>query len=170
MTTQMTATGVVFPDSTTQTTAAGASSIPSGSVTNFYQAAAPTGWTQVTTMNDYAMRIVSGSGGTTGGTTAFSTVFSNQTPTISVNVSGLSAGATTLSTAQMPSHSHVIQAGNTCGGGTVQPGTGNNGPSNTNAQGGGGSHSHSISGSASGSSSAITLNVLYQNHILCSKN
>lgn len=175
MTTQMTATGVVFPDSTTQTTAAGASPIPSGSVTNFYQAAAPTGWTQVTTMNDYAMRIVSGSGGTTGGTTAFSTVFSNQTPTI--NVSGLSAGATTLSTTQIPSHSHIeVSSNSSCGAtpGTVNP-VGNaylispmTGSYSTANTGGGGSHTHSISGSAS--SSAITLNVLYQNHILCSKN
>ena len=161
----MTSTGITFPDATTQTTAASAS-IPSGSVTNFYQASAPTGWTQVTSMNDYAMRIVSGIGGTTGGTTAFSTVFSNQTPTIS-NSFGI--GATTLSTAQMPSHTHdmgVSFAGyysqnGGCSGNAANSGT-------TGAQGGGGSHTHSFSGSAS--SSTITLNVLYQNHILCSKN
>ena len=142
--------------------------IPSGSVVLFYQASAPTGFTQVTTLNDYALRIVSGTGGTTGGTTAFSSVFTNQTP--SINVSGLSAGATTLSTAQMPSHIHsyttVSSSGSykTCGctGGFSLVG------SNTGAQGGGGSHSHSISGSAS--SSAITLNVQYANIILCSKN
>ena len=161
-------TSITFNDATTLTT----NPIPSGTVTNFYQASAPTGWTQVTTMNDYAMRIVSGSGGTTGGTTAFSTVFSNQTPTISVNVSGLSAGATTLSTAQMPSHTHTLNLfGNSCPpSGAYLASGGVSGSTTTNAQGGGGSHNHSISGSASGSSSAITLNVLYQNHILCSKN
>lgn len=144
------------------------SSIPSGSVTNFYQAAAPTGWTQIATMNDYAMRIVSGSGGTTGGTTAFSTVFSNQTPTI--NTSGLSAGATTLSTAQMPSHTHSTNLTN-FGCGYANPSAYAEGVGaviQTGSTGGGGSHTHSISGSAT--SSAITLNVLYQNHILCSKN
>jgi hypothetical protein len=146
-------------------------SIPSGSVTNFYQSAAPTGWTQVTAMNDYAMRIVSGVGGTTGGTTAFSTVFANQTPTITT--SGLSVGATTLSTSQIPSHSHtiVLNGGSTCGAGTGVQYISNATSTysgNTDAQGGGGSHTHSLSGSAT--SSAITLNVLYQNHILCTKN
>ena len=162
-------TGVVFPDATTQSTAAGAASIPSGSVMLFYQSAAPTGWTQVTTLNDYALRIVSGTGGATGGSTAFSTVFSNQTP--SINVSGLSAGATTLSTTQMPSHTHTLTAfSDGCGGGSG--GASNcskqNRSATTSSTGGGGSHTHSISGSAS--SSAVTLNVQYANHILASKN
>ena len=148
------------------------SPIPSGSVMLFYQSAAPTGWTQVTSVNDMALRMVSGTGGTTGGTTAFSTVFANQTPTISVNVSGLSAGATTLSTTQMPSHLHSLGANFGCAGRAagacpsyVIPTTGN-----TGSQGGGGSHTHSISGSATGSSTAVTLNVQYANIIICSKN
>jgi len=163
---------------------AAAASIPSGSVLLFYQSAAPTGWTQVTTLNDYALRLVSGTGGSTGGTTAFSSVFTNQTPTI--NVSGLSAGATTLSTAQIPSHQHNLTMGKiNCGYGsaylsgancygqvcwTLNNSTGSNktSTSNINNTGGGGSHSHSISGSAS--SSSITLNVQYANVILCSKN
>jgi hypothetical protein len=49
-------------------------SIPSGSVMLFYQASAPLGWTQVTTQNDKALRVVSGSGGVAGGTNPFSTV------------------------------------------------------------------------------------------------
>lgn len=163
-------TSITFNDSTTQTTAYTGSPIPSGSVMLFYQSAAPTGWTQVTSLNDYSLRLVSGTGGTTGGTTAFSTVFANQTPTISVNVSGLSAGATTLSTAQMPSHTHSFGVGYapcTNGGyGTQQQ----SGTSTTGSTGGGGSHTHSIAGSATGSSSAITLNVLYANVIICSKN
>ena len=170
--------GVTFPDATTQSTAAGAASIPSGSVVLFYQSAAPTGWTQVTSLNDYSLRLVSGTGGTTGGTTAFSTVFANQTPTITVNVSGLSAGATTLSTTQMPSHSHSLSnlyavAVNNCGPyqtpNTINTGNGYVTFSTSNA-GGGGSHTHSISGSATGSSTAVTLNVQYANIIICSKN
>ena len=39
----------------------------------FYQASAPTGWTKVTTHNDKALRVVSGSGGGSGGTHALST-------------------------------------------------------------------------------------------------
>ena len=161
-------------NSSGQVSAAGIQSgvlVPSGSVSLFYQSSAPTGYTQVTTLNDYALRIVSGTGGSTGGSTAFSTVFANQTPTITT--SGLSAGATTLSTTQMPSHSHVFtvyEAG--CGQPSVPAHYGEATPGgynyNTTSVGGGGSHTHSISGSAT--SSAITLNVQYANIILCSKN
>ena len=162
--------GVTFPDATTQATAA-TSPIPAGTVVLFYQSAAPTGWTQVTSLNDYSLRLVSGTGGTTGGTTAFSTVFANQTPTISVNVSGLSAGATTLSTTQMPSHTHILTAFS-CGCGGATGGALNCSRQNrsvtTNSTGGGGSHTHSISGSAS--SSAVTLAVQYVDHIIATKN
>jgi hypothetical protein len=151
------------------------SPIPSGTVLLFYQAAAPTGWTQVTTLNDYDLRLVSGTGGGTGGTTAYSSVFTNQTPTITT--SGLSAGATTLSTGQMPGHSHSILNARTCSSctGGLTPSykptacDGNyQGTPYTGGAGGGGSHSHTISGSAT--SSAITLNVRYANIIICSKN
>jgi hypothetical protein len=106
--------------------------IPAGSVMLFYQAAAPTGWTQVTSLNDYDLRLVSGTGGTTGGTTAYSTVFTNQTPsftgsngTLGVNAGSLGTSSTaqgggvylsgggsingaTLSTGQLASHSHGL--------------------------------------------------------------
>jgi hypothetical protein len=51
-----------------------------GTVCVFYQAAAPTGWTKVTTHNDKAIRIVSGTGGGSDGSTAFTTVFAMKTP------------------------------------------------------------------------------------------
>jgi hypothetical protein len=134
----------------------------------FYQAAAPTGWTKSTTHNDKALRVVSGSGGGSGGTTAFSTVFANQTPTITT--SGLSAGATTLGTGEIPSHSHTIQV-YSGGSGLTNPGKGNPpgpvGGANTDGAGGGGSHTHPVSGSAT--SSAITLNVQYIDTIICTK-
>lgn len=55
------------------------SSFPSGTKLLFYQATAPIGWTQVTTQNDKALRVVSGLGGGSGGTSAFTTVFSSRT-------------------------------------------------------------------------------------------
>lgn len=158
-------TAITFPDGTTQTTAA-TSTFPTGTVVLFYQSAAPTGWTQVTSLNDYSLRLVSGAGGTTGGTTAFSTVFANQTPTITV-------GATTLSTSQIPSHTHSYSITNVnnqaatyvpCSFAGVSYSNSGTTATNTGAQGGGTSHTHS------GSSSAITLNVLYANVIICSKN
>ena len=49
---------------------------PSGTKMLFHQSAAPTGWTKQTTINDSALRVVSGtSGGGTGGSVAFSTLF-----------------------------------------------------------------------------------------------
>lgn len=155
---------------TAWTSAAPASSpIPSGTVMLFYQASAPTGWTQVTTLNDYGLRLVSGTGGTTAGTTAYSTVFTNQTPTIS---NTFAVAATTLSTAQMPSHYHNVTGvqtfGANGGGSNVANGTDNYSAVTTDSQGGGTSHTHSFSGSAT--SSAITLNVRYANIIICSKN
>lgn len=49
-----------------------ASSIPSGSKMAFFQASAPTGWTQDTSQNDAVLRVVSGSGGGTGGADSIS--------------------------------------------------------------------------------------------------
>jgi hypothetical protein len=65
--------------------------IPSGSVMLFYQAAAPVGWTQVTTQNDKALRVVSGTGGVAGGTNAFSIVMAQSV-----------VGGHTLSAAEIP--------------------------------------------------------------------
>jgi hypothetical protein len=148
--------------------------IPAGSVMLFYQSAAPTGWTQVTTLNDYDLRLVSGAGGTTGGTTAYSTVFANQTVSTTVSISG-TTGATTLSTSQMPSHAH--STGLAFNGGSVAVSVVSDGSvsnntftTSTDSQGGNGSHTHSFSGSGSGTSSAVILNVRYANIIICSKN
>ena len=52
-------------------------SVPSGSVMLFYQASASTGWTQVTTHNNKALRVVSGTGGGSGGTGSFTSTFSS---------------------------------------------------------------------------------------------
>lgn len=147
---------------------------PSGTLMLFQQTAAPTGWTKQTTHNDKALRVVSGTA-SSGGTSGFASVFANQTPTITT--SGLSVGATTLSTAQMPSHDHAT-SGYADGSNFV--GTKysyyvttsanlawSSTPCAVLANGGGGSHTHSLSGSAT--SSAITLNVAYVDLIIASK-
>jgi hypothetical protein len=142
----------------------------SGTLMLFQQTTAPTGWTKQTTHHDKALRVVTGSV-SSGGAVVFSGVFANTTPTITT--SGLSAGATTLTTAQMPSHTHGtgIYTGSGSSGG--QTGT-NASPSYqfhteiiTASAGSAGSHSHSISGSAT--SSDITLNVAYVDLIIASK-
>jgi hypothetical protein len=74
----------------------------------FYQASAPTGFTQVTTQNNKALRVVSGTGGGTGGSVDFTTAFSDK----SGSLSGATVGGTTLTTAQLASHNHSFQTGN----------------------------------------------------------
>lgn len=159
--------GVTFPDATTQTTAATAS-VPAGAITNFVNASAPTGWTQVTTYNNYAMRVVSGTGAGTGGSVDFTTAFANGT-----------VGATTLSLSQIPSHTHqgsptVTQylSGNVTVSANVFQVTNNSDAGFTTrtqytygssyfavaSNGSGGSHDHSLS-----------LAVRYVDNILCQK-
>jgi hypothetical protein len=98
--------------------------IPSGTKVLFYQDSAPTGWTIFTTsINDKALRVVSGSGagggtgGATGGTTAFTSVFAartiaaNQLPNITLTVTD-------------PGHTHTVAA---TAGASAQTGGGTNG-------------------------------------------
>ena len=59
----------------------------SGTALVFKQTAAPTGWTKLTTDNDAALRIVSGSV-STGGTVGFTTAFASQAVTGTVGTTG----------------------------------------------------------------------------------
>ncbi|SHL42827.1 hypothetical protein SAMN05216428_102375 [Nitrosospira sp. Nsp11] len=134
--------------------------IPTGTVMSFFQAAAPTGWTQLTTHNNKALRVVSAAGGGSGGSVAFTTAFASKA------VSGV-VGATTLTEAQIPSHVHYSGKGLQGHGGTADVlVVGNDAPltTATTATGGGGSHTHTFTGTA------IDLAVQYIDMILASKN
>jgi hypothetical protein len=172
MATTLTNTGITFPDTTTQTTAA--TGFNAGTVMLFAQTSAPTGWTKDTTnYNNSGLRVVTGAA-STGGSVDFTTAFASQTPSGTVSVSG-SAGNTTLTTPQIPSHSHSGGAG---GGGfsAFGPGSAPAGPfnaagGNTGGAGGGGSHSHPFSVSSSTfSGNAINLAVKYVDVIRATKN
>lgn len=141
--------------------AAAATLIPSGTVMAFFQAAAPVGWTQVTTHHNKAMRIVGGTGGGSGGSVAFTSAFALQA------VTG-SNSATTLTAAQIPWHTHGLSVYNAAGAG-ANPSGGSGGsvqgtPSTDGGTGGGGSHNHAFTGTA------INLAVQYIDMILASKN
>lgn len=148
---------------------------PSGTVMLFAQTSAPTGWTKDTTnFNNSALRVVTGSV-VNGGSVDFTTAFASQTPSgsVSINTSGLSAGATTLSTSQIPSHTHTIGS---AGDGSESPLSARYGANptatyNSGSTGGGNSHSHSMSGSATGSftGNAINLAVKYVDVIRATK-
>ena len=154
--------------------------VESGTVMLFQQTAAPTGWTKITTHDNKALRVVSGTV-SSGGTTGFSSVFAGRTPTGNVatttngSISG-STGNTTITTSTMPAHRHLSgqqtnwgnQNSNTPGFyayGTVNVGNKsysnifNNNPTSsylgyTNYEGNGNAHNHSLSASWSGSSSS----------------
>lgn len=119
-----------------------AGSFPSGTALLFQQTAAPTGWTKVTTHNDKALRVVSGTVGS-GGTLAFTSAFASR------SISG-TVGQTTLTTTQMPSHNHTFNAMPFLnlyhGNGTSRPGELTASTITTSSTGGGGSHNHSFTG------------------------
>ena len=166
---------------------------PSGTKMLFHQTSAPTGWTKVTTHNNKALRVVSGSAGS-GGSNAFTTAFAarginanagnttaggnvsvsvaNSTQGGNVSIANATQGGNvsianantsgtvnnhTLSTNQMPSHSHNVTLkysqhncrGGGCSGG-IQPGSSNSsaGSNATSNTGGNGGHSHGFSGSS----------------------
>ena len=160
---------VVYSDGTNIRSVA-PSPIPTGTNMLFYQAAAPTGWTQVTTVNDRALRVVSGTGAGTGGTVSFSTMFTGS----------YSTGSFTLTINEMPSHTHsVTDPGHThtsssgslyASGGTVNFGVtsgisiqavslnSNTTGITINSTGGGAGHAHTIP------------SLQYADVIICSKN
>jgi hypothetical protein len=169
MAAKLTSAGVSFSDGTVLNSKYGI--VPQSSVSIFFQANAPTGWTKSTTHNDKTLRVVSGTGGGSGGTSAFSSVFPNSLRTVSapnVPMTG-STGNTTLTTPQLPSHSHPNGGaiGLSPGGGDVQAGAGwsRNSPA-TGANGGGGAHSHPWSGTAQFSIN-VDLRVQYIDVIVC---
>ena len=145
----------------------------------FAQNAAPTGWTKDTTnYNQHAMRIVTGTAGGTAGTVDFSTAFTSQAVSGSVAITAVtgSAGATTLSTAQIPSHTHNYSRSNFSGKFAsskfgVPVGQTHSTVAST-AAGGGGSHTHAFSfssGTATFSGTAINLAVKYLDVITATK-
>lgn len=107
----------------------------SGTRMSFNQTAAPTGWTKdtSTTINDSILRFVTGSV-SSGGTTDFSTW----------NASGVT-GDTTLSTPQIPSHTHTKGVGTLKYSDGMATGPSGVGTTTTGATGGDGSHNHSLS-------------------------
>lgn len=135
-------------------------SMPSGTVCLFYQPSAPTGWTQITTHHNKALRVVNTAGGGAAGTIDFTTAFASQ------SVLG-TVGATALSINQLPAHSFdylkwVV--------GPAGTGTGGNNPTmnvqtaSTNTLGHGDTHTHTFTGTA------INLAVKYLDVILASRN
>jgi len=170
---------VLTSDGTTWQSQA-AADFDAGTVTVFNQTNAPTGWTKdASNYNNSTLRIVTGSA-STGGSVDFTTAFASQTPTGSISVTAISgsAGSTTLTTPQIPSHTHpngTPQGPIASREGSNPTFTVRNGPTGpaTGSTGGGGSHNHPFSfssGSGTFSGNAINLAVKYIDLIRATKN
>ena len=129
--------------------------IPAGTRMLFQQTSAPTGWTKETsaTYNDSILRFVTGSVAT-GGSVAFGTLFGTSKTT----------DATTLTTSQIPSHTHTLPVSANTGSGTAFPSGGGfivNGAAgqSTGSAGTGGSHTHPMA----------NLNIKYAGVIIATK-
>lgn len=119
--------------------------LPAGTVAVFHQTNAPTGWTKSASHNNKALRVVTGSV-TAGGSQPFTTAFASKSVSGTVaaagNMGGSASGTTaattvtgsvsgsvanhTLTTAQMPAHTHVYsraQNATTGGAGAVKGGS-----------------------------------------------
>lgn len=169
----------------------GVEEFAAGTEALFVQSTSPTGFTTNTnaTLTECCLQVVSGTGGGAGGSDAFTTTFTgsktaNATSVpldvANLSVSGISAAAHTLSTPEIPSHSHNTPNLDT------DAEADNRGPNSSSASGvssgasgstgGGGSHSHSLTGvSLSGSittnlsASVPTMDLKYADSIVATK-
>jgi hypothetical protein len=128
--------------------------IPAGTAMTFYQAAAPTGWVQVTTLANHMMRIVSGAGG--GSFTGDSPILNNK---ITSHTHVWTGNA-------VADHVHGVATTGTAtaGGGGVLV---NGGTSGWNSGLGGG---HTPTGTNAAPAGASNWTPSYCNMILCTKN
>jgi hypothetical protein len=137
----------------------------SGTRMTFNQTSAPTGWTKDTSTDNAGFRLVSGST-SSGGSVDFTTAFSSSRAVTVTSISS-SVGATTLSTPQIPSHSHP-NGGLTGFFGGSQYTDGSATQSETGNTGGGGSHTHPFSFSTG--AGTVDLSIKYVDLIIAQKN
>lgn len=79
-----------------------------GATMLFQQSNAPTGWTKdTTTVNDYTLRVVSGSGGGLAGVTGFSSIYASRGLPSTAPAVSVSLGPTVIDATTIASHSHT---------------------------------------------------------------
>lgn len=178
LTTHISGTLAIGNGGTGATTAAAArtalgvdAALPSGTRMLFQQTSAPTGWTKDTTagLDNSALRLVTGTAGS-GGSQAFTTAFAGLVAG-SVGSGGASAtGATTLTTAEMPAHTHGYESSSTSGGTGLFRSTYNAAiTANSVSTGGGGSHTHTTPDHAHTFTGSTNLAVKYVDLIVATK-
>ena len=170
----------ITTNATTDTvTIAAAASFPTGTRMLFQQSTTPTGWTKDTTAayDNNALRIVTTSVLGSGGTVDFTTAFTSSR-SVSVAVTGTTStgtvGNTTLTSAQMPSHTHTytggLQSNTTATGGAdrISNLTGSTASGTSGPTGGSTSHTHSLTMDAHthGATGSVNLAVKYLDFII----
>jgi hypothetical protein len=171
---RVTSTGINFSDATSLNSRYGI--IPKNADVIFCEVSAPTGWTQVTTHNNKALRVVNTNGAGSSGNVSFTSAFSIQpiSGNVPVTITGLAGNPHTLAPGEIPSHTHPVNSGGnvSCAPGSpaagfvtvVAPGsvTGNN-------PGGGGAHGHPVTYTAANGpfSTTMDLRVAYVDVIIC---
>lgn len=172
----LTSAGVTFNDSTTL------NSIYNGGFAQsarslMFRSSAPTGWSQITTHNNKAFRVVSGTGAGSGGSNGFTSAFASRNVSGNAPVStSFNLGNTTLSNNTTASHSHNYSGGggthstqdNPGGPTSFVPRAIPGGPNSGNA-GSTGGHNHGTNSSSSGGSVSANQSfaVQYVNVIIC---
>jgi hypothetical protein len=174
MATVLKSQGVTFADGTSLTSRY--NTFVQGIRTIFYQSSAPTGWTQRTESgyNDSTVRVTTGTGhGLTSGTVNFTDVFKSHpvSKSLTYGFSEFSLSPHTVSTPELPSHSHP--ANNTPGSAPHYPGPVSvviAGGGATGQTGGGGAHTHPVTFTSCTGPFTTSLNfsVRYANCIVCS--
>jgi type II secretory pathway pseudopilin PulG len=120
---------------------AGEGAFPGGTIAFFGNTLAPPNWTKLVDLDNYAIRVVSGTIGTSGAF-GYTTVFASRTPTGTVD-------GTTLDTTRIPAHGHVYAdrgAGPAAAGNGILTAGASDFTRTTNNAGGGGSHDHPFTG------------------------
>ena len=172
----LTSDGVTFSDSTTL------NSIYHGGFAQsarslMFRSSAPTGWSQITSHNNKAFRVVSGTGAGSGGSNGFTSAFASRNVSGNAPVStSFNMGNTTLSENTIVQHSHNYNGGGNSTSGAAGPypqasnvgAAGNGGPSSGPA-GNGANHNHGTNSSSSGGSVSANQSfaVQYVDVIIC---
>lgn len=176
MSVTLTSAGVTFDDSTTLNSIYHGGFAQSSRALMF-RSSAPTGWSQITTHNNKAFRVVSGTGAGSSGSNGFTSAFASRNVSGNAPVStSFNLGNTTLSNNQLASHSHNYSGGggthtthdNPGGPTALGPRALPGGPNSGNA-GSTGNHNHGTNSSSSGGSVSANQSfaVQYVNVIIC---
>ena len=153
--------------------ASGAGLLPSGTTVAFYQAAAPTGWTQITSLNNFMMTITSGAGGSYGGNMSPINMTSSQVPNHTHTFTSGVESATHTHHDSGHQHTFAGAYANSMGSGNAWPGADTNATGTTNvgyANLGTETAQHTHSGTTDSNGGVTAWTPQYATFILCSKN